>query len=175
MFCYFYNMKWLDIEEYLGLYQVSDTGEVRNVKTNRVLKAKEDKDGYLQVGLIKDRKQKWFYVHRLVAEAFLPNPDNRPEVNHKNENKQDNQVENIEWIWHKDNCNHGTRNHRIGEKQINGKKAKSVLQYSLDGTFIRKWSSMSEVTRQLGYKQGGISACCLGKTKQSYGFIWKYK
>lgn len=165
---------WRDIKDYEGLYQVSDDGRVWSVikdKNRRggILKATKTKGGYLQVGLSNNGVKKT-YIHRLVAEAFIPNPLNLTDVNHKNEDKTDNSVENLEWCDHKYNCNYGTRNKRCVEKQ-----SKPVLQYSLVGTFIREWSSIGDVQRQLGYCKGHISKCCLGRIKTAYGFIWKYK
>lgn len=96
-----------------GVYEVSDQGNVRNRKTGRLLKQVKNKDGYLQVGLREDGKSKSFRVHRLVAFAFIPNPDNLPQVNHKNEDKTDNRVENLEWCDAKYNSNYGTHNKRV--------------------------------------------------------------
>lgn len=145
-----------------------------NVKTNKTLKPQVCK-GYFRVGLYRNDEYKHFFVHRLVAEAFIPNPLNLPQVNHKNENKQDNRVENIEWISAIGNSNHGTRNSRISKNNTNGKLSKPVLQYSLDGKFIKEWSSVCEVQRQLGFHQSNISACCNGKRRYAHSFIWKYK
>ena len=161
---------WKDIEGYEGLYQVSDTGEVMNVITGKILKAYKEKSGYLRVGLYKDEKEKSFRVHRLVAEAFIPNPFNLPEVNHKSENKQDNRVENLEYCDRKYNINYGTRNDKVAVKV-----SKTVFQFSKTGEFIREWCSVCEIDRQLGFDFRNVSACCLGKRKSAYGYIWKYK
>ena len=161
---------WKDIYGYEGLYQVSDTGEVMNVMTGKILKAYKEKSGYLRVGLYKDENEKSFRVHRLVAEAFIPNPFNLPEVNHKSENKQDNRVENLEYCDRKYNINYGTRNDKVAEKV-----SKTVFQFSKIGEFIREWCSVSEIDRQLGFDFRNVSACCRGERKSSYGFIWKYK
>ena len=108
---------WKDIEGYEGLYQISDIGEVRNVKTGRVLKTYKNTTGYLQICLYKDETKKIFLVHRLVAQAFVFNP--RPNVwklvNHRNEDPTDNRAENLEWCNAQYNSNYGTRNERMGK------------------------------------------------------------
>lgn len=172
---------WRDIKGYEGLYQVSNYGRVKSLNYNHtkkegIMKAALDGGGYLHLRLHKNGKRKNFFVHRLVADAFLPNPDNFPIVNHKNEKPSDNRVENLEWCDVKYNNNYGTRNERISKTQINGKKSKPVLQFTLDGTFVREWPSTHEAGRN-GFKQAHVSACCRGNTRlKTYkGFIWKYK
>lgn len=162
---------WKPVEGYEGLYEVSNEGRVRSLNYNRtreirILRPDITKKGYLKVGLCKNGKQKKFLVHRLVAQAFVPNIFSLNEVNHINEVKTDNRVENLMWCDTKENCNWGTRNERI---------SKPVLQFSKDGEFIREWPSVIEVQRVLGFSQGNISMCCLGKLKSAYNYIWKYK
>lgn len=172
--------EWRDIPEYFGLYQVSNLGRVRslgngnsNNSKERLLKQCKDKDGYLKVYLCKDGKQKNFLVHRLVAIAFLPNPDNLPIINHKNEDKTDNRVENLEWCTAKYNTNYGTCRKRMSKARTNGKRSKPVAQYTLDGTLIGIYPSASEAARQ-GFNQGNVDYCCRGKYKTSGGYIWKW-
>lgn len=165
---------WKDILGYEGLYQVSNFGRVKSLKfgKERILKLTKDKDGYLIVNLYKNNKSKTFKVHRLVAEAFIPNPDNLPQVNHKDEDKSNNILSNLEWCDVKYNQNYGTRNKRIGKSNTNGKRSKPVLQYTLDGKFVREWESYRECKRN-GFNH--VSECCRGKLKSCEGFIWKYK
>lgn len=165
---------WKDILGYEGLYQVSNFGRVKSLKfgKERILKLTKDKDGYLIVNLYKNNKSKTFKVHRLVAEAFIPNPDNLPQVNHKDEDKSNNIVSNLEWCDVKYNQNYGTRNKRIGKSNTNGKRSKTVLQYTLDGKFVREWESYRECKRN-GFNH--VSECCRGKLKSCEGFIWLYK
>lgn len=159
---------FLPVEGYEGLYEVSDLGRVRSLKygEKRFLKPDVTKKGYLRVSLCKGGKQKWFKVHRLVAQAFVPNIFKLNEVNHINENKKDNRAENLMWCDTKENCNWGTRNKRI---------SKPILQFSKTGELIREWKSAIEVKRVLGFCQSSISKCCSGKLKSAYGFIWEYK
>ncbi len=169
---------WRDIKDFEGLYQVSNFGRVRSLVNNMILKPMKDRGGYLYVALYKEKNRKYKLVHRLVAEAFIPNPLNLSEVNHKiegKEGKQINTVENLEWCDRKYNSNYGTRNERIKKKNTNGKRSKQVIQFLKDGTFIREWSSTMEIERQLQFGHGAISRCCRGETKTYKGYIWKYK
>ena len=168
---------WKDIAGYEGLYQVSDKGRVRSLKygKERILKPRNIGQGYLQVILCKNREMKQYYVHRLTAQTFIHNPNNLPQVNHKDEVKTNNSVENLEWCDRKYNNNYGTRNQRIAEKNTNGKRSKPVIQFTKSGEFIKEYKSLMDVQRNLGYSQGNISGCCNGKRKSANGFFWKYK
>lgn len=170
---------WKKIEGYEN-YEVSNEGRVRSLNYHRsgemkVLRLEKTKNGYLQVSLYKDEKPKRFKVHRLVATAFLTNSDNLPYINHKNEDKTDNRVENLEWCTIKYNNSYGTRIQKVSVNNTNGKKSKPVLQFTKDGKFIREWPSLSEVQRVLGYATSNISKCCKDKHKSAYNFVWKYK
>ena len=174
-------MEWRDIKGYEGLYQVSDEGEVKSLgngnssnSKERILKSANNGWGYLQVLLYKNGKRKRFLIHKLVAMMFLPNPSNLPEINHKDENKQNNKVDNLEFCDRKYNTNYGTRNQKIAEKNSNGKSSKPVTQYSLNGHFIRQYPSTMEVQRTFGYNHNYISSACIGKYNQAYGYRWSY-
>ncbi len=170
----------MKIKEYEN-YEVTCSGEVINTKTGRVLKTSKNKDGYLQVVLYKKGRKKTFKVHRLVAQVFIPNPDNLPEINHKDENKTNNTIfvredgsvdfdkSNLEWCTHEYNNNYGTRNEKVAKA-----KSKTVLQLRKDGSLVRVWKSAMEVQRQLGFAQTHISACCRGELYSSYGYKWSY-
>ena len=160
-----------DIPGYEGMYEVSNLGRVR--RDGKILKPLKD-SGYLQVHLSKNGIAKKVLIHRLVALAFLPNPQNLPCINHKDEDKTNNYVNNLEWCTYEYNSNYGTRNERAGEK-ISEKKSKPVLQYDKTGNFIREWPSMIKVEEELGINQSNISQCCLGNRNSAGGFIWKYK
>ena len=159
---------WRDIEGYEGVYQISNKGRVKSLKCGkeRILRPRDNGNGYLKVHLFKNTSFQSIYIHRLVAEAFIPNSQNKPQVNHKDENKKNNCVENLEWIACIDNCNYGTRNERISRK---------ILQYSKSGEFIREWQSAAEVERVLGIDNSNITKCCKGKRKYAGSFIWRYK
>lgn len=184
---------WRPVVGYEGLYDVSSWGNVRSVdryvktKGNSirlakgvVLKPVIDKDGYLQVGLYKDGKRHAKTIHTLVAKAFIPNPENKPQVGHLKklpdgtEDKMANEFWNLAWMTSEENNNFGTRNKRASEARINGKKSKKVYQYTLDGQLINIFPSTMEITRQLGFHRTSISRCCLGKQETSYGFKWSY-
>lgn len=169
---------WKDKKDYEGLYQVSNLGRAKSLdryvkgkghslqlKKGRILKPMKDNNGYLKVLLSKNGKYTNYYVHRLVAEVFLPNPNNYKEVNHKDENKTNNVVTNLEWCDRKYNQNYGTRTEKC---------SKTVLQYDLEGNFIREWKSSAECGRN-GFNQGHVADCCRGELKTHNGFIWKYK
>ena len=163
---------WCPIKGYEGQYEVSDKGRVKSLKygKERMLIQVRDSGGYLVVNLYKNSEKKMYYVHRLVSQAFIPNQNNLPEVNHKDENKTNNYVQNLEWCTDKYNTNYGTRNQRVSEKL-----SKPVLQYTESGAFVREWKSMQDVQRNLNYGQCNISRCCNGILKTAYGYIWKYK
>ena len=185
-----------DGEIYEGLYKVSNWGRIlslnyRNTGKADLMNPYEDTGGYLRVELRKNGEYKTCLVHRLIAETFLPNPENKPHINHKiegDEGKKINMVifnedgtinkerTTIEWVTAKENNNYGTRNERIADTQKNDQnKSKKVLQLSLDGDFIREWPSTKEIERQLGFDHSAVGRCCLGKQKSSYGYIWMYK
>lgn len=181
---------WKDIEGYEGLYQVSSYGRVRSadriIEYNdgrkglfkwRIKKTSKDSYGYLFCSLSKNSKLKVTKVHRLVAEAFILNPNHLPQINHKDEDKTNNHVSNLEWCDGKYNANYGTRNKRSAEKRLNSPKlSKPVLQLDIStGQVISEYSSAREASRQLNINPGGISACCRGKCKTYKGFRWKYK
>lgn len=167
---------WEDKKDYKGHYQVSNFGRIKSIKFGKeiILKPGTNKNGYSYVILYKNGKVKKFTVHRLVAEAFIPNPYNLPEVNHKDENKQNNVASNLEWCDAKYNHNYGTINERIAAKNTNGKCSKKVYQYTLDGQFVREWESTREAGRN-GFDQSAVAACCRGKRKKYKDFIWRYK
>lgn len=177
---------WKDIEGFEGLYMVSNLGRIKSLDYHRtgeekILMLSKHTDGYLLVSLCKNNMKKTFSVHRLVATTFIPNPDNKPHIDHINTIRIDNRVDNLRWCTAKENFyNPISRKRYLDNSPIAGKfgrdncNSKAVYQYSLDDKLIRKWNCISDVKRELGFNQGNISKCCLGKLKTAYGFVWKY-
>ena len=165
------------IKGYEGLYQISSYGRVKS-KYNRTksgfIKQQKNHKGYLVVWLSKNGKDKGYLVHRLVGEAFLPNWFDDTQINHLDENKENNNIDNLEWCSNEYNHNYGTRNERAAKANTNGKCSKKVLQFSLSGEFIREWPSASECERN-GYSRTHVSSCCRGERKTHKGFRWEYK
>ena len=160
-------------------YQVSNFGRIMSLNYGRTGKSKllipvENKYGYMVVLFYKNGKRKMYRVHRLVAEIFLSNPNNLPQVNHKDENKKNNNADNLEWCTCEYNQNFGSRNERISKSKTNGKTSKKVLQFSKSGEFIREWESTRECERN-GFDHSGVMKCCNGKLKSHKGYIWRYK
>lgn len=167
---------WKDVKGYEGCYQVSNFGNVKSLnymKTGKekVLKVRKDKYGYLTVNLSKDGKKKHYTVHRLVATAFLPNPNNLLQVNHIDEDKTNNTVFNLEWCSNEYNHKYGTINKRIAISNTNHpKKSKKVICVETG----KIYPSTHQVQRELGFSRGNISSVCAGRYKTAYGFHWRY-
>ena len=159
---------WKPVVGYEGLDMVSNWGRVKSMNYNhsgkeRIMKQKIQ-GGYYSVNLSKNGIIKTYLVHRLVAEAFIPNPNNYKEVNHKDECKANNVVTNLEWCDRGYNNNYGTRTEKCSKK---------VYQYTLDGKFVKEWKSTAECGRN-GFNQSHVAACCRGELKTHKGYIWKY-
>lgn len=161
--------QWKPIVGYEGLYEVSNLGRVKSLNYNhtgveKIMRQQKERNGYLRVGLYRDGKHKIFLVHRLVATAFIPNPIGFNEINHINEDKANNCVENIEWCDCKYNNNYGTRNERAAAARINHPSQSMAVEaskYSDFRTIELRFASTMEAGRN-GYNQGGVAACCNG-------------
>jgi NUMOD4 motif/HNH endonuclease len=183
---------WRDINGYEGLYQVSNLGNVRSLDRtikhytgsvsvlNGRLKSKSNSRGYLIVGLCKNGRLKSLKVHRLVAEAFIPNPENKPEVNHLSGNKSDNNIDNLTWATpseniyhaHKTGLNKGSHLGLFGSKNS---LSKPVLQFDKLGNKIAEYAGIAEAYRATSIFAQNICYACNGKYKQAGGYTWKYK
>ena len=139
------------------------------------MKPQKNTGGYLQVVLRKDGQKKMLLVHRLVADAFIPNPNNLDTVNHKDEVKTNNTVGNLEWMSMKDNNNYGTHNKRVAEALINHpNESKRVQKFDKQGNILATFPSTHEAERVTGINHGNISKCCKGKYKSAGGYKWRY-
>lgn len=174
---------WRQVPGYEGLYEVSSDGRVRSVEhvTNGVRKPSKElavkvykSHRYARVRLYKNMKSRDWMVHRLVAMAFVPNPDNKPQVNHIDGNKLNNKADNLEWCTQAENNRHaidtGLQNPLV---MLNGTK-KKVLQISInDGKTVKEWDSLSDAARGLGLQVSNISHCCKGRIKSTGGYKWR--
>lgn len=181
---------WKDIKNYEGLYQVSNLGNVRRmkfinniIKKNKIYSISKGKNnsGYLKVSLYKDNKMKNKLVHRLVAEAFIPNPNNLPQVNHIDGNKLNNNVSNLEWCSQSQNMKHAyklglTKAYATGKYGANNPKAIKINMIDKkSGETIKTFNSIIDGAKYIGKnKSCHIVSCCKGKLKTAYGYKWKY-
>lgn len=166
---------WKDIEGFEGLYQISTNGRVRGfvrVK-GKILSPHKNEDGYLQIRLHKDGKKYSKYVHRLVAMAFIPNPKNLPEVNHKDENKRNNSVNNLEWCTHEYNITYGTCQKRSSDSYA--ARTIPILMFDLEGHLLARFDNFRQIEQELGFDHSTISSCCNGRYKTSHGYIWLHE
>ena len=180
---------WKDIKKYEGLYQVSNLGRVKSLerirkngknnfylKKERLLKQATQNIGYKFVVLYKDNGKKGYRVHRLVAETFIPNPNNYNCINHKDECRTNNKVDNLEWCTISYNNSYGTKLERY-RKNLIKKIGRKVNQYDLNGNFIKQWDCIMDIERHLKKKRASspICACCRNKKPTAYGFKWCYE
>ena len=183
---------WRPIIGYEGLYEVSNMGRFRKLGNNgdiRYLKATKNNFGYYTIGLWKDKKVRQFRISRLIAETFIPNPENKPYVDHIDTNKANNNVCNLRWVTPAENSNNNiSREHMVNswkceerrkkQREINfgGRhpRAKTVYQLAEDGTVIKVFSTASEAARELGCKSQNIVKCCTGERLRAGGYRWRH-
>ena len=177
---------WRDIEGYEGYYMVSNMGNVKSLERTvwdnrgyyktiqeRILRAGKGSDGYLQVGIYRERKRKMYLVHRLVASAFCENPHGYTEVNHIDEDKTNNCVENLEYCSRSYNLTYNDRAKKAGRK-AGKKKSKPVIAIDKITGLILEFPSAKEAESHTGIAQSHICACCKGKQNSAGGFYWMY-
>lgn len=180
-------MEWRKISN-SDYYEVSDNGLVRSVDRyvaskggsvrlarGRIIIPHKDRDGYLRVGIYQDGKSALVGIHRLVAEAFIPNPNNLPIVHHINGKKDDNRVENLEWstVLH-NNSEDIARNRKSEAAFRRTDNKKKIRQCSIDGESIKVFNCIMDMRRELGFDASSVIRVCQGKQNTSYGYKWEY-
>lgn len=173
---------WKAMELY-PKYEISTEGRIRNSKTHYIYSQRLRSDGYLDIDIRENGERKKMLVHRLVASCYLDNPNNLPEVNHKNKIKTDNRVENLEWVSRKQNMEHRNQDEKIkNQMQESGKrlaelnlrtKAKSVIQFDLSGNLMKIYPSLISAERETGTNRKYIRACLKGERQSANNYMWK--
>lgn len=166
---------WKSVAGYEGLYEVSDLGRVRNAKSGRMLKPCRHKLGYMSVMLYKEKEPRRHNIHRLVAMAFIDNPNGFGVVNHIDENKANNKVDNLEWCSVEHNMRHGTLQERLSNMRgHDGRNKKPVAQIREDGQVVKIFESVAQASRETKTARASIYLSCRGNNKKANGFYWSY-
>lgn len=182
---------WKPVNGYENLYLISNKGRLKSCNRtmirkdrwgnetkyqmkSKVIKIQKNNKGYNVVNLYKKGKGEKKLIHRLVASAFIPNLNNLPEVNHKDENKQNNIVDNLEWCERNYNNNYGKQS-KIGRRLSSEKRMKKVNQYDLNGNLIKNYKGVRIAEEETGVHNSNIIKCCNNKVKSAGGYVWKYQ
>lgn len=174
--------EWREVRgvgEYIGLYEVSNLGRIRTIATGYIRSLTVSDRGYLTVLFKRRGNSKRFYVHRLVANAFIPNPNNKRTVNHIDGNKQNNNVDNLEWATYEENISHswktGLRSSTKEQREaVSRLRSKPVLRIDPRTNEVCEFKSATEAAKCVDGHQANISACCRNKLKTAYGYFWKF-
>lgn len=161
---------WKDVKGYEGLYKISNFGKVKSIANNKYLKVNTTGE-YAYVGLYKNKRKINKKIHRLVAENFIDNPNGYLYVNHKDENKWNNSVNNLEWCTQKYNCNYKNRNKKMSESKCKFK----IIQLDLNGKILKIWKNKLELKNNTNYDTHFIGRCCRNECKTAYGYKWEYE
>ena len=164
---------WKDIENYPN-YMVSNLGRIKSLNYNKtgkekILKLSIDDFGYCRVRLYEKPKSKFYYVHKLVASAFIPNLENKPYIDHIDTNPQNNNISNLRWVTQKENCNNP-----VSLEKYRKCKSKPLIQLSISNDIIKIHNSIRQVQRELGFSSGSICDCCNKKNRSAYNYKWVY-
>ena len=168
---------WKSIPNYEGKYEVSNLGHVRSYKQDRKnprLLKPHYQGGYPRINLYKKCELKHYFVHVLVAQTFIPNPDNKPEINHIDGDKTNNTVANLEWVTPSENINHALQHNLRPQKTSKDTTPRMVFQLPLDCSYLKLWDSISQAAKIMNYNPSGIHRCCSGKRKTYKGCKWEY-
>lgn len=174
-------VEWKDVVGYEGIYKVSSNGEIYSTISKKNLCETKSSTGYFHVQLYLNHKAKTINVHTIVADAFLPEKEGCPEINHKDGNKANNSVGNLERVSKSENAKHAIRtglrkpSPMIGRTGEKNPCSKEILQYSLDGKYLRSWCGIAEAARAIGCSSGSISGCLIGRKRTAKNYIWRYK
>lgn len=171
---------WKTVKNFESLYLVSDKGKVFSIMSQKILKPAKSKNGYCKVALYNKGASKHVSVHRIVAEAFVENADGKPQVNHIDGDKSNNSANNLEWVTASENQLHAVRTGLHAQPPLKGKfgaenyTSRRICQYTLDGTFVREWPSISDASRFVGIPVTAIVSVARGRRKNCAGFVWRY-
>ena len=167
---------WKDIPDYEGLYQVSNLGRVKSVKNGCVKSYHKNRRGYCMVELYKSNRREHKYIHRLVARVFIPKSEWKETINHKDENKENNRLDNLEFMSFIENIKYGTRGERSGKNRINHPlRSLQICQYDEEMKLVNEWVSIAEAHRQTGITRPNIIKCLKGYRQHAGGYRWAYK
>ena len=162
------ELEWREVKEYSN-YEVNQFGEIRHKTRKKILKPRSNNGGYQYVNFKINGKNINFAVHRIVANAFIPNPNGYTEINHKDYDRTNNCVDNLEWVNSSQN-----KQHAYLKDENKNSRGKAVVQRSKDGVYIKTFETISKAAKEMNCSVSAISNCCLGRTKTSQGFLWSF-